>query len=1034
MILSDISVKRPVFATVVSLLIVIIGIASLMQLPVREYPNIDRPVISITTTYSGAAPEVINNEVTEPIERAISGVDGIRLITSTSRQGVSRTTIEFDPDADIDAAANDIRDSLGRAVRNLPDDVDPPQLQKADADARPMLWISLTSDTLSAAEVTDYAERNMVDRLAVLDGVAQVNIGGQRRYAMRIWLDRQAMAAHGIVVDDVEEALRRNNIELPAGRVESRSRDLAVRTDTRMNTVEEFQRLVVAQRDGQPIRLGDVARVAHGVEDDRTMMRANGQTAIGLGIIRQSQANTVAVSDRVLAEIELMRDSLPPEISMSISRDESEFIRASIREVIQTLLIAMGLVVLVIFLFLRALRPTIIPAITIPVAIIGAFSVMAPLGFSINILTLLALLLAIGLVVDDAIVVLENVQRRIDEGEPPLLAAYLGTRQVAFAVIATTVTLVAVFVPLAFMEGNAGRLFSEFGIVLAAAVIFSSVIALTLTPMLCSKWLKTQGSENALQRFGRTLIEGTTSGYRWTLEKALNMPIVVITIGALLSAAAFQLMDALPRELSPSEDRGVIIIPSSAPQGSTLAYTDRHLRELEEVIYPLLDSGEAVRMLSVLGFGGTTDRAFTIVNLAPWAERERSQQEIVRDRFLSILGIPGLRAFAINPPGLGQSGFSQAVQFVIGGPDYESVEEWSRIMLERAREYPGITNVDRDFEQTRPQLGVSVDRERAADLGISVAQIGRVLQTMLASRDVTTYLDRGREYDVILQADAAARATPAELANIFVRSDSGDLIPLAALVAAEERASASELKRVARMPAITISGGLAPGYDLGTVLDHLDSIARAELPPNAQISYLGESGEFRQTSGAFFLTFALAMVIVFLVLAAQFESFVHPFVIMTSVPLAITGALATLLITDNSLNLYSQIGMILLIGLMAKNGILIVEFANQLRDQGLTIREAIVEGSCLRLRPVLMTTISTVFGALPLVLATGAGAESRAAIGVVIIGGLSFASLLTLYLTPVLYDLLAKFTKPTGAIARELSQLEDKRVVAAGQA
>ncbi len=1024
MILSDVSIKRPVFATVISLLIVILGLAAMQRLPVREYPNIDPPVISITTLYPGAAPQVINNEVTEVIERAISGIDGIRTITSNSRDGRSQTTIEFAPSRDVDAAANDIRDALSRALHLLPDDIDPPLVAKADADARPMLWISLTSDTMTAAEVSDYAERNMVDRLAVLDGVAQVTIGGQRRYAMRVWLDRQAMAARGIVVDDVENALRRNNIELPAGRVESQMRDLSVRTDTRLNSVEEFERLVVAHRNGVPIRLSDIARVEYGVEDDRTMLRANGQTAIGLGIIRQSQANTVAVSDLVLAELELMREALPEGITMSVSRDESEFIRASIREVVQTLGIAIVLVVLVIFLFLRSLRPTLIPAITIPVSVIGAFIVMAPLGYSVNVLTLLALLLAIGLVVDDAIVVLENVQRRIDDGEPPLLAAFRGTRQVAFAVVATTATLVAVFVPLAYMEGNVGRLFTEFGIVLAAAVVFSSIVALTLTPMLCSKWLRATGAPNAAQQFGQAVLGTLTRGYRWTLNKALGMPVVVIVVGALCSVAAIQFVRVLPQELTPTEDRGSFIIPSTAPQGSTIAYTDANLREIEALLMPLLESGEAVRTLSVMGFGGTTDRAFTIVGLAPWDQRQRSQQEIVAETQLGLLGIPGVRAFAVNPPGLGQSGFRQPVQFVIGGPDYETVDEWSLRVLERARENPKLLFLDRDFEETRPQLALQIDRQRAADLGISVDQIGRALQTMLASREVTTYLDRGREYSVILQAERSARSTPADLGNIFVRSGNGELVPLSGLITLEERGAAPQLNRIGRMPAITITASLAPDYDLGSALAYLDGIAAEELPPEARISYLGMSQEFRAASGTIYLTFAMALVIVFLVLAAQFESFIHPLVIMTSVPLALTGALATLFIVGGSLNIYSQIGMILLIGLMAKNGILIVEFANQLRDTGMSVREAIVEGSVLRLRPVLMTVVSTVFGAFPLVLAAGAGAESRMAIGVVIIGGLSFASVLTLYLTPVLYDLLARFTRPTGAIAAELSRLD----------
>ncbi|RFA31022.1 multidrug transporter AcrB [Alkalilimnicola ehrlichii] len=1028
MILSDISVKRPVFATVISLLIVILGVASLRQLPVREYPNIDPPIVSISTTYQGAAPEVVNNEITEIIERGISGVDGIRDITSQSREGRSQTTIQFHLSADVDAAANDVRDAVSRVLNQLPEDADTPIVAKADADARPMMWITLTSDRYSAVEVSDYAERHLIDRLAVLDGVAQVRIGGQRRYAMRVWLNRQSMAAHGIVVADVENALRRNNVELPAGRVESQMRDLSVRTDSRLNTPEEFERLVITYRDGAPIRIGDIARVETGIEDDTTSLRANGVTAIGVGIIRQSQANTITVADLVRAEVALIEPTLPDGIHMRVNYDESQFIRASIREVIQTLLIAIGLVVAVIFLFLRNLRATFIPAVTIPVAITGAFILMAPLGFSVNVLTLLALLLAIGLVVDDAIVVLENVQRRIDEGEPPLLAAYRGTRQVAFAVIATTATLVAVFVPLAFMEGNVGRLFTEFGLALAAAVIFSSIVALTLTPMLCSKWLHNSGQQNAAQQFGERALELLASGYRWTLRKALAMPVVVISVAVLLSLSAYQLMQILPQELTPTEDRGVFMIPSSAPKGSTLEATDASLREIEEIIMPLLESGEVERMLTVLGTQGNTDSAFTIVGLAPWSERSRSQQEVVAEVMPQLMAIPGLRAFAINPPGLGQSGFSSPVQFVIGGPDYETLRDWSERIVDRASENPRLLNLNTDYEETRPQLGLQIDRQRAADLGVPISEISRVLQTMLASRPVTTYLDRGREYDVMLQAERAERASPQDLGNIFVRSETtGALVPLSGLLTLDERGAPPSLNRIDRMPAVTISASLAPGYDLGTALAYMNQIAAEELPPEARISYSGLSDEFQRAGGAILVTFGLALLIVYLVLAAQFESFIHPFVIMTSVPLAITGALASLWLTGISLNIYSQIGMILLIGLMAKNGILIVEFANQLRDTGMSVREAIVEGAVLRLRPVLMTAISTVFGALPLIMATGAGAESRAAIGVVIIGGLSFASVLTLYLTPVLYDLLARFTRPAGAVAQDLEKLAQER-------
>ena len=1038
MIVSNISIKRPVLATVVSLLIIVLGIASLTQLPVREYPDIDPPVVSVTTEYIGAGPEVMNNEVTEVLEAAISGVDGIRNITSESREGRAETTVEFNLSRDIDNAANDIRDAINRVAANLPSEADPPVVTKTEADARPMMWMAMTSDRHSPAELTDLAERRLVDRLSVLDGVSSVRIGGERRYAMRLWLDREAMAARGITVDDIETALRRNNLELPAGQVESVTRTLTVRADSRLNTPEEFAELVVRRSGDYPIRIGEIAEVVRGVEDDRTILRNNGENAIGLGIIRQSQANIIEVSESVRAEIEAVRDSLPEGVSIMTSYDQSVFISESIREVLITLSIAVGLVVLVIFVFLRSVRATLVPAVTIPVAVIGAFSVMAPLGFSINVLTLLALVLAIGLVVDDAIVMLENIQRRIDGGEPPLLAAYRGAGQVGFAIVATTVTLIAVFVPIAFMEGNVGRLFTEFGFVLAAAVAFSSIVALTLAPMLCSKWLRPPDGAGRLYRATESAFARLTAGYRWLLVRALGMPLVVIAGALVVALVAVKLIQVLPEELSPTEDRGVFIIPSSAPQGSSAEYTDSQVRQIEEVVRPLLESGEATRVFTIVGFRNRFDSAFTVVGLRPWGERDRRQQDIVAEVFPEISQIPGIRAFAVNPPGLGQSGFQQPVQFVIGGPDYDSVAAWGERMLAQARDNSGLLNPDLDYEETRPQLNVRINREKAADLDIPVEVIGRTLQTMLASRTVTSYLDRGREYDVRLQASREERSSPSDLDEIFVRSgnssgSNGELVPLASLIDLDETGAAPSLSRINRLPSVTLTASLAPGYDLGSALRFLEAAAADELPEEARVSYLGQSQEFMDTSGAIYFTFALALLVVFLVLAAQFESFVHPGIILLSVPLAITGALTALWVTGISLNVYSQIGMILLIGLMAKNGILIVEFANQLRDQGYSVLDAITEGAVLRFRPILMTAVSTVFGAMPLVLATGAGAESRSSIGVVVIGGLALATLLTLFLTPVLYNLLARFTRSANAVSRDLEGLErEEKSAAAG--
>jgi multidrug efflux pump len=1034
LVLSDISVKRPVLATVISLLIVVLGGASLLQLPVREYPDIDPPVVSVRNDYISAAPEVVDTEITEVIESAISGVDGIRLITSESRTGRGQTTIGFNQGRDVDAAANDVRDAISRVVRDLPADAEAPVVSKADADARPMLWITLASEALGTAELTDFAERNLVDRLSVLDGVASVSIGGQRRYAMRVWLDRQAMAARDITVEEVEQALRRGNVELPSGRIESLAREFSVRTDTRLALPEEFRELVVKRTGDYQIRLGEIARIERGIEDDSTIVRADGRASVGLGVVRQSQANIITVSDLVQAEVDTIRASLPPGIEIGIAYDESVFIREAVREILIALGIAVGLVILIIFVFLRSVRATFVPAVTIPVAVIGAFTVMAGMGFSINVLTLLALILAIGLVVDDAIVMLENIQRRIDEGERPLLAAYRGARQVAFAIIATTLTLVAVFVPISFMQGNVGRLFTEFGFVLAAAVLFSSLVALTLAPMLCSKWLKPGDSSARLVRATEGAFRGLGRGYRWCLEKALQVPIVVMGLAGLVSVAAYALFVLVPEELVPTEDRGVIIIPSNAPQGSTPGYTDGSVRQIEALLEPLRESGEADRIFSIVGFGGQYSRGFTIVGLAPWSERERPQQAIAGEIFPLLAQVPGVRAFAVNPPGLGLSPFQAPVQLVISGPDYQSLAEWQEQVLARLADNPRLLNVNSNYEETLPQLRIAVDRRRAADLEVPLDQIGRTLQSMIASRTVTGYLDRGREYDVILQTPPEDRATPGDLSNIFVRSgNAGALVPLSSLITLEESGAPPQLNRVDRMRSVTVSASLAPGYSLAEALADIEAAAREVLPSEARTGWLGESLEFQETTGAIYLTFALALLIVFLVLAAQFESFVHPFIIILSVPLAVTGALGALVLSGITLNIYSQIGMILLIGLMAKNGILIVEFANQLRDQGRSIREAIVLGSVLRFRPILMTAISTVFGALPLVLASGAGAESRAAIGIVIIGGLAFATILTLFVIPVLYDLLARFTSPVNAVATELDRLErDERQAASG--
>jgi len=1033
MVLSDVSIKRPVFATVISLMLTVLGLFALQRMPIREYPRIDPPVIQITTTYRGASAPVVDSQITEILEAAVAGIEGVKVISSQSRDERSQVTLEFLLTRDVDSAANDVRDRVARALARLPEQADTPVVAKVDGDSRPILWIALSSETLSPLDLTDIARRRIVDRLAIVEGVAQIIISGERRFAMRIWLDRQALAARNLTVQDIEDAIRRENVELPGGRIESSARELTVRTDSRMSRPEQFRDLVVARgTGGAQVLLGEVARVEVAAEDNRGAYRINGQPAIGLGILRQSTANTLSVADGVKAEMERIRPTLPEGIIIQTGYDESLFIAQSIYEVEHALMIALALVVGVIFIFLRSVRATIIPAVAIPVSIIASFMATAALGFSVNVLTLLGLVLAIGLVVDDAIVVLENIHRRIEEGEEPLLASLRGAREIAFAVIATTLVLVAVFVPLSFMGGNTGRLFVEFGLALAASVLFSGFVALTLTPMMCSKLLKAHQGETWLVRTTEPIFLGMNAALRWTLDRALRAPLLVMGGAVALSGLAVVLYAALPKEFAPTEDRGVVIIPTTGPEGASFGYTLEHVYQIERLLQRYVDSGEAVAVFATVGGfqrPAVGNVANVFVRLAPWAQRERKQQQIAAEIFPIISAIPGVRGFALNPASLGQRGFQPPVQFVIGGPDYDTLVQWRDVFLERARTNPRLVNLDHNFKETKPEIRVEIDRRRAADLGISIAAVGRTIETMLGSREVTTYVVGGQEYKVLLQAPEEARLSPYDLQNVFVRSASGGLVPLSNVVTLSERARAQTLAREDRVRAITITASLAPGYSLAEALDFMDETARAVLPQEARISYRGQSLEFRESSSALYVTFAMALLVVFLVLAAQFESFIHPFVILLSTPLAITGGLLGLWWTGNSLNVFSQIGMILLIGLMAKNGILVVEFANQLRDRGMSVRDAVLEASVVRLRPILMTSIATVLGALPLAMATGAGAESRMALGIVIAWGITFSTFVTLYAVPALYLLLAPYTKPIGAIAARLADLESRRPV-----
>ena len=1033
LLLSDISIKRPVFAAVVSLILVIFGISSMKDLAIREYPDIDAPIVSVITLYKGAPATIIESQVTQIIEESVSGIEGVKQITSKSREERSEVTIEFVVSRDVDAAASDVRDKVSGSVGNLPLDAESPVVLKTEADASPFIWIGMKSKEWNAIQLSDYADRYLVDTFSVVPGVAKVLIGGERRPAMRIWLNRSSMAAYGVTVNDIEDALLKQNLELPSGRVESDRREFAVRTDSGLVTEKQFEDIVITQKANYLVRLSDVAEVNLGTEEERYEVRANEEPAIGLGVIKQSKANELEIANGIRAKLSELQASLPEQVELFIAYDRSRFVDASINEVFKALAIAMCLVIAVIFLFLRSFWATLIPAVAIPVSLISSFIILDMFGFSINVLTLLAYVLAVGLVVDDAIIVLENIHRRIENNEPVLLASIRGSRQIGFAVIATTLSLIAVFVPLSMMGGNTGRLFSEFGISMAGAVLFSSLVALTLTPMMCSKILKQKKSDNLFYRSSEKVFLSLNKGYEWLLDKTLSFPIIIVAIGLAFSATSYSLYKEVPKEFAPTEDRGVFLVVLMAPEGATLNYTRDYLLEVEGELASIGPKGtkEIDTLFGVLAPGlsrpSPVNFAIAFVVLKPWEERARSQQSIVKEFFPKLLSIPGANVFAINPPSLNQPGRKAPVQFVLGGPSYDTLKDWSKIIIEKTKEEnPKLLSIDGDYKETKPELKVDIDRNRAAAMEVSIADIGRTLETMLGSRFVTTLNDRGIQYNVVLQARNKDRETPNDLENIYVRNANNNLIPLNNLITTKETAAPKELNRFDRMRSVTISASLAPGYSLGEALDYLDNLALTSLPPEARISYAGQSREFRDSSSSLMITFGLALLIVFLVLAAQFESFVHPIIIMLSVPLAITGALATLYFTGITLNVYSQIGLVMLIGLVAKNAILIVEFANQLREQGRSVKDAVKESAAARLRPILMTTIATVFGAMPLALASGAGAESRSSIGWVIVGGVTFSTLLSLFIVPTLYSLLARFTKPSSHIADQLRGLEDE--------
>lgn len=1027
MVLSDTSIKRPVFASVIALLLIIFGVISYDRLSLREYPDVDAPIVTIDTNYSGASASVVETRITQLIEERIAGIEGIRTVNSTSSDGRSRISLEFNIGRDIDSAANDIRDRISGIADNLPEDADPPEVEKADSNDDVIIWHNLASSELSTPELSDYAERNLVDRFSALNGVARVRVGGARNYALRVWIDRRKLAARNLTVSDIVNSLRSENIESPAGSLESSKRNYTMRIDRSYLTPEDFQNLVIAEgEDGYLIRLGDVARVVKGTTEDRNIFRGNGVPMVGIGVVKQSVANTVDVAQNVRDLVDVINPTLPEGMSIERSYDSSVFISASIAEVYKTLFISVALVTLVIFLFLGSVRVTLIPAITVPISIISTFTVLYALGLSINLLTLLAMVLAIGLVVDDAIVVLENIVRRIDEeNETPLVAAYRGTRQVGFAVIATTLVLIAVFVPITFIQGEVGQLFREFAFTISGAILFSSLLALTLTPMLASKLLRDKPDTGVFAKIPKAIDRGFNvilRGYGWIIDKILLRKFGVGIALALLMVGAWQFAKTIPQEYVPQEDRGGFFVSIRGPEGASFEYMERYLDEIERRLLPYTETGEMQRLLiRAPGFGGNSFNAgFVIVSLDDWSSR-RPAGEIISEVNGKMSDLPGIRAFARMRQGLG-GGTGKPVQFVIGGPSYETLTEWRDTFVAALEaDNPGLEDIDWDYKETQPQFRVKVNDDRAADLGVTVAEIGTTLQTMLGSRNVTTYIDRGQEYDVILEGVRSEQNSPSDVDNIYVRSSrSNELIPLSNLVTIESIADSGSLNRYNRVRAITIEADLGDGAILGSVLNDMTRIARDVLPDEATIGFKGQSLDYQESGSSMIFVFGVGLVIVFLVLAAQFESYRHPIIIILCVPATVAGGLLGLYVSGNSINIYTQIGLIMLIGLAAKNGILIVEFANQLRDEGREFEAAIKEAAMVRFRPIIMTSLTTAAGSIPLIMSSGAGAETRAAIGYVILFGVIAAAVITVIFVPTAYAFIARGSGSSQDVARKL--------------
>ncbi len=993
-------IRRPVLSSMISLGLVLVGVLAYTRLPVREFPDADPPIVSVTVLLPGASPQVVESAVTDVLEEELSSLEGLRSLTSASQEQLSTITLEFTLDREIEAAAQDVRDKVSRVRGLLPEDVEEPVIAKQEADAFPIMFLALTSKTYGLMELSDIADRQIKPRLQTIPGVSGAPIYGERRFAMRVWLSPAELAARGLTAQDVESAIRTRSVEIPAGRIESERREFSVRYLGEMKTPDEFADLTVASGKSELVKLGDVARVEPGPEDERSVTRYSREPAVFIGVVRQSKANVLEVANAVHAGLPAVRASLPPGVELQMAFDGSVFVQRSIREAKQTLLITAGLVILIIFLFLATLRATIIPALAIPVSIIATFAIIGSFGYTVNTLTLLGLILAIGIVVDDAIIVMENAYRHQEElHKDPQTAAIDGTREITTAVIATTISLLAVFSPLLFLTGATGRLFNEFGAAVGGSVLISGIVALTLTPMLSAKILRVSARESRFLHAVGVVLKGITTRYGRILERALARPFIVIGGAAALTASAVLLFTTLKREFVPPDDRGFFFTFVVAPEGSTVAYTDHYLRQLEGILHGTKDVRSS---FAVIGFGGPPSSGFLGAILTDWDDRKRSSQDIISEvqpKF--FFGVPGVFAFAINPPAFG--GFQPPVQFVVQNRDFEALVRGMDSLVARANTIHGLLNVDTDLRVTKPELVVTLDRDRAEDLGVPARDIATTLQTLLGGRDVSRFTSENKLYDVILRLDPRERATPSDITGLQVRGKNNTLVPLDAVTRVEEHIGPRQLNHFNRVRSFTLSASMAPGFTLGQALDSLNAAAAKVLPAGSTVDLAGESRELKESGGVLYFAFALALIFVFMVLAAQYESLLHPFTVLLAVPLAVTGALAALWVTGSTLNVYSQIAMILLIGLVSKNSILLVTYANQLRLEGHDAVSAMREAGRIRLRPILMTSVAAIFGALPIALGVGAGAGSRRPLGYAIIGGLLVSTLLTLFLVPAVF-------------------------------